>query len=80
MDKSITYIDKPLQVLVQIGQVVLALLILCYLGLFALQQLLSRLLQLFPFSVFVVDARNHEFVLVGLVVFGMESQELLDGD
>lgn len=75
-----TYIDKPLQVLVQIGQVVFALLILCYQGLLALQQLLSRLLQLFPFSVFVVDARNHEIVFVGLVVFGMESQELLDGD
>lgn len=80
MDKGSTYIDKPLQILVQIGQVVFALFILCDQGLFALQQLLSRLLQLFPFSMFVIDARNHEFVLVGLVVFGMESQELLDRD
>lgn len=75
-----TYIDELLQVLIQAGKVILPFLVLCDQGLLALEKLLARLLELLALGMFVVDARDHQFMLIGVLVLGELFQELFDGD
>lgn len=86
------YINELLQVFVEIGQVVAALLVLGNQLLLALLQLEALQLQLLALCPLVVDARDHKrvlVVLVGLVfvnhgrvagISGVDGQELVDGD
>lgn len=79
-DGEATYINEPLQVLVQTGQILLALVVLRNQGLLALQQLLSSLFELLALRMLVVDARDHQVMLVGLPMLGKQLQELFHGD
>lgn len=63
-----TYINEPLQILIEIGQILLSLVVLRDQGLFAFEELLSSLLQFLPFRVLMVDASDHEFMFAGLPV------------
>lgn len=73
--KAKAYIDESFQILIQIGQVVLSFLVLCDQGLLALQQFLSRLFELLPFSMFMIDPGDHQIMFTGLGVFGMKREE-----
>lgn len=79
-DGDNTYINESLQVLVQIRQIVLALLVLRNQGLLALQQFLPGLFKFLSFGMFVVDAGYHELMLARLVMFRMEVEELFHWD
>lgn len=74
-----TYINKLLKVLVEVGQIILALLILRDQGLLVLQQLLTSLLKFLSLRMLVIDARNHQVMFICLAVFGEELEEFLDG-
>lgn len=74
-----TYINELLKVLVEVGQIILALLILRDQGLLVLQQLLTSLLKFLSLRMLVIDARNHQVMFICLAVFGEELEEFLDG-
>lgn len=78
--QSEAYIDKPLQILVQAGQIILSFVVLGDQGLLTLEEFLSGLLQFLTLGVFMVDSGDHQFVSIGVFVFGEQSQKLLDGD
>lgn len=59
-----TYVDEFLQILVQVGQVLLAARVLSNQLLLPLEQLLATLLQTLAFGSFVLNACVHELILV----------------
>ncbi|KAF3386692.1 hypothetical protein F1880_000678 [Penicillium rolfsii] len=67
-----TYVNEFLQILIQVGQIILALLVLCDQRLLALQEFLTRLLEFLSFGMFVVDARNHKVIFTGFAMLGEE--------
>lgn len=73
-----TYINEFLEVLVEVGQIILALLILRDQGLLVLQQLLASLLEFLSLRMLVIDARNHQIMFISLAVFGEEFEEFLN--
>lgn len=78
MGKVNTYVNEPLQILIQAGQVFLALIILCNQSLFPLKKLLARLFQFLPLRMFMIDASNHKLMGVRISVFWEKSEELFD--
>lgn len=78
--RSNTYVNELLQVIIEIGQVILSSLIIGNELLFALQELLALLFEGFTFSPFVVDAGHHECVFVIVLMFGLLGEKLFDGD
>lgn len=75
-----THVDKPLEVLVEVRQVVLPLLILGDKFSLSLQEFLPLLLQSLPLGPLVVNPRYHQLVLVGPRVLRMLDKEFLGGD
>ena len=75
-----THVNKLFQVLVQICQVVAALLILGNELLLPLLQLESLLFQGLALGPFVVDARHHQGVLIVVGMLGVLCEEVLDRD
>ena len=75
-----THINEPLQVLVEVRQVVLPLLVLGdELGL-SLQEFLPLLFKRLPLRLLVIYPRRHENVLVRLRVLRVLGEELFDRD
>lgn len=75
-----TYVDELFKILVQIGQVILAALVIGDQLLLPLQELLSLLLQRLALGAFVVDPCDHQFVLVILGVVGKLRKKVLGRD
>lgn len=75
-----TYVDKLLQLLVQISEVVPALLVVSDKLLLALQEFHALLLEGFALRALVLNARYHQSVLVVFRIFRLERKEFLDGD
>lgn len=75
-----TYVDELLEILVEVGKVILSFLVLCNQALLALQKLLPRLLQFLSLGMLVFDASDHEVMFAGLAVFRMKLQEFFDRD
>lgn len=75
-----THINKPLQILVEVRQIVLPLLILGDEFGFSLQEFLPLLLQRLPLGLLVVYPRRHKNVLVRLGVLRVLGEELFDGN
>lgn len=70
-EKDATHINKLLEILIEAGQILLPLVIFGNQRLFALEEFLPSLFKLFAFCMFVIDSRNHQFMLVRLAVLGM---------
>ena len=77
--EAATHVDEFLQILVKICKVLLPFLVVCNELLLPLQQLLTLLLELLSLHSLVVDARNHQRVLIVIGVFGMLGKEFIDG-
>lgn len=75
-----TCINELFQIIIQVGKVILPSFVIRNKLLFSLKQLLSLLLQSFTLRPFVIYARNHQGILVIILVFGMLGKEFLDGD
>lgn len=77
---SNAYVNELLQVIVQVGQVILSSLVISNELLFALQKLLALLFEGFTFRSFVVDASHHEGIFVVVLMFGLLGEEFFNGD
>lgn len=75
-----TYINKLLQILIQIRQIILPLLIVRNEHLLLLQQPLPRLFQRLSLRVLVTDSCSHQAGFIVFGVLGVLLQEFLDGD
>lgn len=74
------YVNELLKIVVQVRKIILPSLIVRDELLLPLQQLLSLVLQAFALGPLVVDAREHEGVLVVVGVLGELREEILYGD
>lgn len=75
-----TYVDESLQILVQTGEIVFPLFVLCDQGLLALEKLLASLLELLSLGMLVVDACDHQFMFISFAMLGKQFQKLFDRD
>lgn len=75
-----THIDELLQIFIEVGQIVLALLVLGNELLLPAHQLEPLLLESFTSHSLVADACNHQGVLVGVGVLWLLGEEFFDGD
>lgn len=75
-----THINEPLQVLIEVRQVVLPLLVLGDEFGLSLQEFLPLLLKRLSLRLLVVYPRCHEVVLVRLCVLRVLGDELFNGD
>ena len=74
------HINKLLEVLIEIGQVVSPFFVIRNQLLLTLQKFLSLLLQRLPFSPLVIYARDHQCVLVVVNMLGVLGEEFFRGD
>lgn len=74
------HVNKLLEVLVEVRQIVPPLLVLGNQLLLALLQLQPLLLERLALDPLLVDARRHQGVLVGVGVLGVGGEKLVDGD
>lgn len=75
--EGVTHIDEPLQVLVEVRQVVFPLLVLSYELRLSLQKFLPLLLQRLSLGPLMVDPRYHQVILVGPGMLWVLGEELL---
>lgn len=73
------YVNKLLQIIVQVSQILLSALVVGNELLLALEELLTLVLESLPDLSLVVDARKHERVLVVFGVFGELGEEFVHG-
>lgn len=74
-----THINELLQIVIQIRQVLPALLVIGNKLLLPLQQLLALLLQCLTLGALVLNPRNHQVILVGVGELGVLIEELFEG-
>ena len=75
-----TDINKLLEVIVKVGQVILSSLVIRDEFLLSLEELLSLLLERFTLSSLMVNARHHQSILIIVLVLRMLCKEFLNGD
>lgn len=75
-----TYINKLLEILIKVREIILAPLVVRNELLLALQQLLALLLESLALRTFVLNACKHESVLIVVGTVGELFEEVFDGD
>lgn len=75
-----TDINKLLEVIVKVGQVILSSLVIRDEFLLSLEELLSLLLERLTLSSLMVDTRHHQGILVIVLMLGMLCKEFFNGN